>query len=70
MARILVRKPQLFILDEPTSALDELTSTNLAFKLKDFAKKYGITLVVISHNSVFEEYATEILDLDDKVLAV
>lgn len=70
LARILVRKPQLLILDEPTSALDELTSTNLAFKLKDFAKKYGITLVVISHNSVFEEYATEILDLDDKVLAV
>ena len=69
LARILVRKPQLLILDEPTSALDEKTSNNLAIKLKAFAKKYGITIVVITHNSIFEQYASQILDLNDNVLA-
>ncbi len=69
LARILIRKPQLLILDEPTSALDENTSNNLAIKLRAFSEKYGITIVVITHSSIFEQYSTQILDLNDNVLA-
>ena len=64
LARILIRKPQFLLLDEPTSALDENTALNLVNSLKDFAKKYGITIVVITHSSIFEEHATQLLDLN------
>ena len=64
LARILIRKPQFLLLDEPTSALDESTALNLVNSLKDFAKKYGITIVVITHSSIFEEHATQLLDLN------
>ena len=70
LARILIRKPQLLILDEPTSALDENTSNNLAVKLRAFSKKYGITVIVITHSYVFEQYSTQVLDLNDNVLAI
>ncbi len=69
LARILIRKPQLLILDEPTSALDENTSNRLAVKLREFSEKYGITIVVITHSSIFEQYASQILDLNDNELA-
>lgn len=64
LARMLIRKPQMLILDEPTSALDEKTSINIVNNLKTFIKKYGMTLVVISHSSVFDNEATNILDLN------
>ena len=64
LARILIRKPQFLLLDEPTSALDEATALNLVNSLKEFAKKHGITIAVITHSSIFEEHATQLLDLN------
>lgn len=65
LARMLLRKPQLLILDEPTAALDENTSKNLVFSLNNFCKKYGITLFIITHSNVFDDYATNCLNLND-----
>ena len=65
LARILIRKPQFLLLDEPTAALDENTAYKLVVSLKSFAAKYGMTIVVITHSSVFEEYSTQLINLNN-----
>lgn len=67
LARILLRKPHLLVLDEPTAALDEHTSENLVRELKEFAQKNKMTIFVITHSSVFDNAASQILNLNEIV---
>lgn len=53
LARMLIRKPEVLFLDEPTSALDEKTSERLVSAVMDFAKRYGMTVVAITHRDDF-----------------
>ncbi|HCJ57377.1 ABC transporter ATP-binding protein [Lutispora sp.] len=63
LARILLRKPDILILDEPTSSLDSSTSETLAQRVTDFAKKYSIIVLVVSHKSEFDKYATRYIEV-------
>ena len=63
IARILLRKPNILFMDEPTSALDDNTARNFAKKVVEFAHKYDMTLVIISHSSIFDEYSDEIIKI-------
>ncbi len=63
IARMLLRKPNLLLLDEPTSALDNNTSENLAAALHHYAKKYGISLLVISHKDEFIDKSDRVISL-------
>lgn len=60
LARILLRKPQLLLLDEVTSSLDKNMRDEIIPNIIKYAKKYNITLMVISHNDDFEKYADKI----------
>lgn len=55
LARTILRKPQLLVLDEPTSALNEELGNLVSRRLQEFARKYGITMIVISHKNDFDE---------------
>ena len=59
IARMLLRRPDLLLLDEPTSALDAETGENLMRGLTEYAKKNGMSLLVISHKSDADEYASQ-----------
>lgn len=63
IARMLLRRPDLLLLDEPTSALDAETGENLMRGLAEYAKKNGMSLLVISHKSDADEYATRTVQL-------
>lgn len=63
IARILLRKPRLLLMDEITSALDPDTTASLAKNIYDFAKKYHITVIAISHKNEFDEYANKAVDV-------
>lgn len=63
LARLLIRKPKLLILDEPTSALDDKTALLLISSLKNYIEKYGMSLIIITHSSVFDKIATNILEI-------
>ncbi|HIE33496.1 MAG TPA: ATP-binding cassette domain-containing protein [Thermodesulfobacteriaceae bacterium] len=49
LAQALARKPSLLLLDEPFSALDEITKSRVLNFLKDFQRKNGTTMVVVTH---------------------
>lgn len=65
LARMLLRKPQLLILDEPTAALDEKTAESLVIAIRDYCKKYNITLFVITHSTIFDNISTNCLNLNN-----
>lgn len=50
LARILAVNPRIIILDEPFSAQDKDSVENLISLVKDINKKYGMTIVCISHD--------------------
>ena len=61
LARGLVREPNLLLLDEPTNHLD-ITSIDW---LEEFLKRWGGTLVFVTHDRVFlQRLTTRIIELD------
>jgi ABC transport system ATP-binding/permease protein len=61
LARGLVRNPDLLLLDEPTNHLD----INSIDWLEEFLKRWGGTLLFVTHDRVFLQHlATRIVELD------
>jgi molybdate transport system ATP-binding protein len=52
LARVLVRRPKLLLLDEPLSALDQPTREQLRPELHRLLVKFGIPVVLVTHNRV------------------
>ena len=50
IAMALMSKPALLILDEPTTALDVTVEASVVDLVKDLGKKYGTSMLFISHN--------------------
>ncbi|MEP2784179.1 MAG: ABC transporter ATP-binding protein [Pseudoruegeria sp.] len=50
IAMALMTKPSLLILDEPTTALDVTVEAAVVDLVKDLGKKYGTSMLFISHN--------------------
>ena len=66
LALILVSKPKFLFLDEPFGDLDPITLRDVANALKKISKEYGITIVMISHNTDFiKELSNRALFMDD-----
>ena len=50
LARILVSSPHILLLDEPFSALDSHLRFKLEREVRETAKKFGKTVILVSHN--------------------
>lgn len=50
IAMALMSKPSLLILDEPTTALDVTVEAGIVDLVKDLGRKYGTSMLFISHN--------------------
>ena len=50
IARTLVMNPDIILFDEPMSALDVATRLSLRKVLKDIQKKFGTTMIYITHD--------------------
>ena len=65
IARVLASDPEILLCDEATSALDPQTTKSILNLLKKINKKYGITIVVITHSmSVIQEICNQVAVLD------
>ncbi len=70
IARAIAAKPSIILADEPTGNLDTRTGDEVMALLKASAKKYGQTLVVITHNEEIAQMADRTIALvDGRVVA-
>lgn len=53
LSLVLCSKPDILILDEPFGDLDPITLRDVSNSLKLLCKEYGITIVMVSHNTEF-----------------
>ncbi|WP_407409343.1 ATP-binding cassette domain-containing protein [Methanobrevibacter sp.] len=66
LALILVSRPKFLLLDEPFGDLDPVTLRDVTNSLKKISKTYGITVVMISHNTDFiKELSNRAIFMDD-----
>lgn len=70
IARALATNPKVILCDEATSALDPATTQSILSLLKDINQKYGITIVIITHEmSVVESICSHVAIIDAGELA-
>ena len=65
IARAIAAKPSIILADEPTGNLDTKNGDEVISLLKLSAKKYGQTLVVITHNEDIAQMADRTITLED-----
>ena len=61
IARALAKRPKLLLCDEPTGALDSNTGKKVLKLLQDTCKKEGMTVVLITHNSMITPMADRVI---------
>lgn len=63
IARALAKHPKIIFGDEPTGNLDEKTSMQIIELLREVNKKFGTTMVIVSHDRALREFADDIYEL-------
>lgn len=70
IARALASDPKILLCDEATSALDPQTTSSILELLKDINQKFGITIVIITHQmSVVREICTHVAIMNEGQVA-
>jgi putative ABC transport system ATP-binding protein len=65
IARALVNQPMLLLADEPTGNLDSATGAGIMELLVDLRDRFGMTVIVATHDAVVASAADRILRLRD-----
>lgn len=68
IGRALITRPSLILADEPTGNLDSQNSSEVIALLKEASKKYGQTIIMITHNRSIAQTADRVLQVSDGVL--
>lgn len=65
IGRALITRPSLILADEPTGNLDTQNSREVIALLKEAAKKYEQTIIIITHSRSIVQAADRILQVSD-----
>ncbi|HAS78177.1 MAG TPA: ABC transporter ATP-binding protein [Ruminococcus sp.] len=68
IGRAIVKNPDILLCDEPTGALDYNTSKEILKLIEDVNKKYGNTVVMVTHNDAIKNMADRVIKLRDGVI--
>ena len=63
IARALAKNPKLLLCDEPTGALDYQTGKQILKLLQDTCRSKGITVIVITHNTMITPMADHVIEI-------
>ena len=65
IARALIKNPKLLLCDEPTGALDSKTSQDILILLETINKRYGTTMLIVTHNNAIKAMVDHVIFLKD-----
>ena len=65
IGRAIVKTPDILLCDEPTGALDYHTSKEILKLIEDVIKKYGNTVIMVTHNDAIQNMADRVIKLRD-----
>ena len=70
IARALVGRPRVLLADEPTGNLDSVRSREIAEMLRDFNRRQGITIVMVTHEADMAAFADRQIHFQDGTLVL
>ena len=68
IARALIKNPKLLLCDEPTGALDSKTSKDILVLLEKVNKKYGTTMLIVTHNNSIKNMVHKVIVIKDGMI--
>jgi len=68
IARALANRAQLILADEPTGELDSKTTRELLAFFRELVERQQITMLMVSHDSLVDQYVHQVLTLKDGVI--
>ncbi|MCR4716428.1 MAG: ABC transporter ATP-binding protein [Lachnospiraceae bacterium] len=68
IARALIKNPKLLLCDEPTGALDSKTSRDILILLEKINKKYGTTMLIVTHNNSIKNMVHRVIFIKDGLI--
>lgn len=68
IGRAIVKNPDILLCDEPTGALDYNTSKEILQLIENVNKKYGNTIIMVTHNDAIKQMADRVVKLRDGMI--
>lgn len=68
IGRAIVKNPDILLCDEPTGALDYTTSKEILKLIEDVNRKYGNTVIMVTHNDAIKNMADRVIKLRDGMI--
>ncbi|WP_026525370.1 ABC transporter ATP-binding protein [Butyrivibrio sp. MB2005] len=68
IGRAIVKNPDILLCDEPTGALDYNTSKEILSLIEEVNRKYGNTVIMVTHNDAIKNMADFVVKLRDGVI--
>ncbi len=65
IGRAVVKKPDILLCDEPTGALDYQTSREILKLIETVSRRYGSTILMVTHNDAIRRMANRVVRLRD-----
>lgn len=65
IGRAIVKNPDILLCDEPTGALDYKTSKEILKLIEEVNRKYGNTVIMVTHNDAIKNMADRVVKLRD-----
>ena len=68
IGRAVIKNPDILLCDEPTGALDYKTSKEILKLIETINKKYGNTVIMVTHNEAIQKMADKVFNIKDGVV--
>ncbi|MDR0810899.1 MAG: ABC transporter ATP-binding protein [Paludibacter sp.] len=68
VARALINEPSLILADEPSGSLDSVNKEELHRLLFDLRKKFGLTIVIVTHDKELAALSDRVLTMKDGLI--